>query len=115
MLVTSCFFFFFFPVCSYLKWLLYLSGFELCRLYFDFDSGDRKNAHLKELENASENLQLFKADMLDYDSVRSAIAGCEGVFHVASPVPSKKSLNPDASLFLILIDSYDYVSFFLAH
>ncbi|XP_042438074.1 cinnamoyl-CoA reductase 1-like [Zingiber officinale] len=62
------------------------------------DLGDKKNAHLKELENASANLQLFKADMLDYDSVRSAIAGCEGVFHVACPVPSTRSLNPDVEV-----------------
>ncbi|XP_042448069.1 cinnamoyl-CoA reductase 1-like [Zingiber officinale] len=52
------------------------------------DPSDPKNAHLKELHPAAtENLQLFKADLLDYESVASAIAGCEGVFHVASPVP----------------------------
>ena len=59
-------------------------------------SGDEKNAHLKKLENASENLQLFKADLLDYNAVASAIAGCEGVFHVASPVPAIKVPNPEA-------------------
>ncbi|KAG6467866.1 hypothetical protein ZIOFF_072430 [Zingiber officinale] len=48
---------------------------------------DPKNSHLKELHpTATENLQLFKADLLDYESVASAITGCEGVFHVASPV-----------------------------
>ncbi|CAL9052181.1 unnamed protein product, partial [Musa banksii] len=61
------------------------------------DPGDPKNAHLKNLDSAAENLQLFKADMLDYNSIVSAIAGCEGVFHVASPVPSKKASNPEAS------------------
>ncbi|KAG1326808.1 cinnamoyl-CoA reductase 1 [Cocos nucifera] len=60
------------------------------------DPSDEKNAHLKKLENASENLQLFKADLLDYNAVASAIAGCEGVFHVASPVPSTKVPNPEA-------------------
>jgi hypothetical protein len=59
---------------------------------------DSKNAHLKVLEGAGERLQLFKADLLDYNSVAPAIAGCEGVFHVASPVPSGKSSNPEASL-----------------
>ncbi|KAJ0025944.1 hypothetical protein Pint_09170 [Pistacia integerrima] len=49
---------------------------------------DEKNAHLYKLEKASENLKLFKADLLDYNSVYSAIVGCSGVFHVASPVPS---------------------------
>ncbi|CAL5008052.1 unnamed protein product [Urochloa decumbens] len=62
------------------------------------DPGDRKNAHLTALEDAGERLRLFKADMLDYSSVASAVAGCEGVFHVASPVPSGKSSNPEADV-----------------
>ncbi|MBA0575853.1 hypothetical protein Golob_023973, partial [Gossypium lobatum] len=49
---------------------------------------DAKYAHLNQLERASHNLQLFKADLLDYDSLCSAISGCTGVFHVASPVPT---------------------------
>ncbi|RWR72748.1 Cinnamoyl-CoA reductase 2 [Cinnamomum micranthum f. kanehirae] len=49
---------------------------------------DEKNAHLKKLERAEENLQLFKANLLDYGSLSAAITGCSGVFHVASPVPS---------------------------
>ncbi|KAF8406749.1 hypothetical protein HHK36_008841 [Tetracentron sinense] len=51
------------------------------------DPGDEKNAHLNKFENALENLQLFKADLLDYNGICAAIAGCSGVFHVASPVP----------------------------
>ncbi|PPR94922.1 hypothetical protein GOBAR_AA25754 [Gossypium barbadense] len=47
--------------------------------------GDAKYAHLNQFERASHNLQLFKADVLDYDSLCSAITGCTGVFHVASP------------------------------
>nr|KJB60134.1 hypothetical protein B456_009G291200 [Gossypium raimondii] len=50
--------------------------------------GDAKYAHLNQLERAPHNLQLFKANVLDYGSLCSAIAGCTGVFHVASPVPS---------------------------
>jgi hypothetical protein len=42
-------------------------------------------------------LQLLKADLLDYNSVASAVAGCEGVFHVASPVPSGRSSNPEVN------------------
>ncbi|GKC58741.1 cinnamoyl-CoA reductase 2-like protein, partial [Tanacetum coccineum] len=49
---------------------------------------DEKYAHLKSLEKASENLKLFMADLLDYESLCAAIAGCDGVFHTASPVPS---------------------------
>ncbi|CAN6580006.1 unnamed protein product [Malus baccata var. baccata] len=50
------------------------------------NAGDSKYAHLSKLEKASENLKLFKADLLDYNSLCSAVAGCSGVFHVASPV-----------------------------
>lgn len=59
------------------------------------DPGNAKNAHLKALEGAGERLQLLSADLLDYDSIASAVAGCEGVFHVASPVPSGRSTNPE--------------------
>ncbi|AQL04877.1 Cinnamoyl-CoA reductase 1-like [Zea mays] len=62
------------------------------------DPGASKNAHLKVLEGAGERLQLVKADLLDYSSVASAIAGCEGVFHVASPVPSGRSSNPEVEV-----------------
>ncbi|XVE81511.1 hypothetical protein DITRI_Ditri15bG0070400 [Diplodiscus trichospermus] len=60
--------------------------------------GDAKYAHLNQLEKASDNLKLFKADVLDYDSLSSAIAGCTGVFHVASPVPSTTVPNPQVEL-----------------
>jgi hypothetical protein len=60
--------------------------------------GASKNAHLKALEGARERLQLLKADLLDYNSIASAVAGCEGVFHVASPVPSGRSSNPEVNL-----------------
>ncbi|XP_043712216.1 cinnamoyl-CoA reductase 1-like isoform X5 [Telopea speciosissima] len=62
------------------------------------EPGDVKNAHLKKLDNALENLQLFKADLLDYSSIHTAIVGCDGVFHAASPVPSGTVLNPEVEL-----------------
>ncbi|KAK9215441.1 hypothetical protein WN944_007446 [Citrus x changshan-huyou] len=37
------------------------------------EPSDEKNTHLYKLEKASENLKLFKADLLDYDSVKSAV------------------------------------------
>ncbi|CAD6338988.1 unnamed protein product [Miscanthus lutarioriparius] len=52
------------------------------------DPGDAKNAHLAAMDGAADRLRLFRADLLDYGSVLAAIAGCDGVFHVASPVPS---------------------------
>nr|APG32493.1 putative cinnamoyl-CoA reductase 3 [Freesia hybrid cultivar] len=62
------------------------------------DPSDEKNDHLKKLDNASESLQLFKADLLDYNMLATAITGCEGVFHVACPVPSSKVPNPEIEL-----------------
>ncbi|KAL9450585.1 hypothetical protein AB3S75_012336 [Citrus x aurantiifolia] len=62
------------------------------------EPSDEKNARLYELEKASENLKLFKADLLDYDSVKSAIVGCNGVFHIACPAPSTTVPNPQMEL-----------------
>ncbi|KAK1288830.1 Cinnamoyl-CoA reductase 1 [Acorus calamus] len=47
---------------------------------------DPKNFHLKSLEGADERLVLCKADLTDLKAVRTAIDGCHGVFHTASPV-----------------------------
>ncbi|TKW19847.1 hypothetical protein SEVIR_4G046000v4 [Setaria viridis] len=47
---------------------------------------DAKNAHLRALPGAAERLELCRADLLDYDAIRAAVAGCHGVFHTASPV-----------------------------
>ena len=63
-----------------------------------FFVGASKNAHLKALDDAGERLQLLKADLLDYNNVASAVSGCEGVFHVASPVPFGRSSNPEVNL-----------------
>jgi hypothetical protein len=60
-------------------------------IYNDFQmlqisADDDKNAHLRSLEGASDRLVLLQADLLDPESLRTAFAGCEGVFHTASPV-----------------------------
>jgi nucleoside-diphosphate-sugar epimerase len=60
-------------------------------------SGDEKTGHLKRLENAAGNLRIFKADLLDYDAMAAAVVGCQGVFHVATPVPSEDLTDPEAS------------------
>ncbi|RWR75461.1 cinnamoyl-CoA reductase [Cinnamomum micranthum f. kanehirae] len=52
---------------------------------------DPKNSHLRALEGADQRLILCKADLLDFESLREAIKGCDGVFHTASPVTD----NPD--------------------
>lgn len=63
--------------------------------------GDSKNAHLKQLDKAPENLHLFKADVLDCETLARAIEGCEGVFHLATPVPEDRIIDPQASVFPI--------------
>lgn len=64
------------------------------------DPSDEKNAHLLKLENARENLKLFKTDLLDYEGLSTAITGCAGVFHVACPIPTDPAsiLNPKDKL-----------------
>ncbi|GMN34680.1 hypothetical protein TIFTF001_004814 [Ficus carica] len=62
------------------------------------DPCDEKNSHLKKLEKADENLQLFKTDLLDYEGLCSAMAGCSGVFHVACPVFPGPVPNPEKEL-----------------
>ncbi|CAD6209622.1 unnamed protein product [Miscanthus lutarioriparius] len=59
------------------------------------DPCDPKNAHLKQLDGAPENLHLFKADVLDCETLTPAVQGCQGVFHLATPVPEDKILHPD--------------------
>ncbi|KAI3745733.1 hypothetical protein L6452_08139 [Arctium lappa] len=59
---------------------------------------EKKNGHLKKLEGAEERLQLFKADLLDYEDLCAAFAGCTGVLHVASPVPGRNVPNPQVQL-----------------
>ncbi|KAL6655329.1 hypothetical protein ACP70R_006155 [Stipagrostis hirtigluma subsp. patula] len=62
------------------------------------DPNDPKNAHLGRLDGASENLRLFKADVLDRDALAAAVARCEGVFHVACPVPADKVVDPESEV-----------------
>ncbi|RYR69603.1 hypothetical protein Ahy_A03g016163 [Arachis hypogaea] len=49
-------------------------------------SDPKKVEHLLKLNGAKERLHLFKADLLEEGSFDSAIEGCDGVFHTASPV-----------------------------
>ncbi|KAK8960776.1 Cinnamoyl-CoA reductase 1 [Platanthera guangdongensis] len=48
-------------------------------------SDPKKTEHLRSLEGASERLHLVKANLLEDGSFDSAIDGCVGVFHTASP------------------------------
>ncbi|XP_047320638.1 cinnamoyl-CoA reductase 1-like [Impatiens glandulifera] len=88
-------------VASWLIKLLLSNGYTVHGTVRDPD--DLKNAHLKNLENAEENLKLFKADLLDYESIAAAINGCSGVFHVASPVILGSVPNPEVEIVEIAV------------
>ncbi|PKU62874.1 tetraketide alpha-pyrone reductase 1-like [Dendrobium catenatum] len=83
-------------IASWLVKLLLSKGYKVHGTVRDPSS--EKNAHLRKLDNATENLQLFKADLLDYNAIEAAIFGCEGVFHVASPVILSGISNPEVEL-----------------
>lgn len=67
-------------------------------MFLGYCAADVKCEPLKKLENAAENLKLFQADLLDYESISNAIKGCVGVFHVASPVRSTSVPNPEVQV-----------------
>ncbi|XP_072999313.1 dihydroflavonol 4-reductase [Typha latifolia] len=51
----------------------------------------KKVKHLLDLPNASSNLTLWKAELVDEGSFDEAIRGCTGVFHVATPMDFESS------------------------
>lgn len=57
---------------------------EQVRTYVDADD-PKKTQHLLKLDGAKERLHLLKADLLQQGSFDAAVAGCDGVFHTASP------------------------------
>lgn len=46
----------------------------------------KKTEHLLALAGAKERLHLFKANLVEEGSFDPVIDGCDGVFHMASPV-----------------------------
>jgi hypothetical protein len=52
-----------------------------------YSTDDRKKTEfLLALDGAKERLQLFKASLLEEGCFDSVVDGCQGVFHIASPV-----------------------------
>ncbi|GMH30457.1 hypothetical protein Nepgr_032300 [Nepenthes gracilis] len=86
-------------IASWLVKLLLLRGYIVKATVRDL-SDPRKTKHLLALDGANERLHLFRADLLEDGSFDSAIDGCEGVFHTASPVtvhvkdPQAELLDP---------------------
>ncbi|KAK1620817.1 hypothetical protein QYE76_026334 [Lolium multiflorum] len=79
---------------SWVVKLLLLRGYSVRGTVRDLADG--KNAHLLALEGADNRLSLCRADVLNYDSLSVAFSGCNGVFHVASPVSNDPDLVPVA-------------------
>ncbi|KAL3527125.1 hypothetical protein ACH5RR_011781 [Cinchona calisaya] len=68
------------------------------------DPGNMKKVkHLLELPKASTHLTLWKADMTEEGSFDEAIQGCEGVFHVATPMDFE-SKDPENEVIKPTID-----------
>ena len=67
--------------------------------WFTFTGDPKKTHHLTSLDGAEQRLELFKAELLEEGSFDSAIEGCEGVFHTASPC-FFESNDPEVHQFL---------------
>ncbi|KAL6640892.1 hypothetical protein ACP70R_019073 [Stipagrostis hirtigluma subsp. patula] len=83
-------------IASWLVKLLLSRGYAVHATLRDPD--DPKNAHLRQLDGARENLRLFKADVLEYDTLTPAVEGCEGLFHLATPVPEHEVADPQSEV-----------------
>ncbi|CAO2197100.1 unnamed protein product [Urochloa humidicola] len=60
------------------------------------DEGETR--HLQALDGAGERLRLFQMDLLDPASIRPAVEGARGVFHLASPVILHPTRDPEKEL-----------------
>ncbi|XP_073293401.1 dihydroflavonol 4-reductase [Primulina huaijiensis] len=71
----------------------------------------KKVKHLVELPGADTNLTLWKADMMVSGSYDEAVQGCEGVFHMATPMdfesgdPENEVIKPTVEGVLSIISS----------
>ncbi|XP_031486203.1 cinnamoyl-CoA reductase 1-like [Nymphaea colorata] len=59
---------------------------------------EKETRHLEALEGADSSLRLYQIDLLDYDSIFSAINGVVGVFHLASPCTVDQVTDPQREL-----------------
>ncbi|XP_047060297.1 phenylacetaldehyde reductase-like [Lolium rigidum] len=60
------------------------------------DEGETK--HLQALDGADTRLRLFQMDLLDPASIRPAVEGAHGVFHLASPLILQPAQDPENEL-----------------
>ncbi|KAF7038411.1 hypothetical protein CFC21_048598 [Triticum aestivum] len=65
---------------------------------------EAETKHLQALDGADTRLRLFQMDLLDPASVRPAVEGVHGVFHLASPVILQPAQDPENELLLPAIN-----------
>ncbi|XP_028758810.1 cinnamoyl-CoA reductase 1-like [Neltuma alba] len=80
-------------IASWLVKLLLLRGYSVKGTVRDLNDSN-KTEHLLKLEGAKERLQLMQANLLEEGSFDSAVEGCDGVFHTASPVSLAVKVDP---------------------
>ncbi|KAI5062083.1 hypothetical protein GOP47_0022622 [Adiantum capillus-veneris] len=85
---------------SWIVFFLLQRGYRV-RATVQSKDDEQETGHLLKFEGAHERLELFQADLLDYQAIASAIGKSVGVFHVASPCflhqpkdPQKELLEP---------------------
>ncbi|GMN53648.1 hypothetical protein TIFTF001_022784 [Ficus carica] len=83
-------------IASWLVKLLLQRGYTVKASVRD-PNDPKKTENLLSLDGAKERLHLFKANLLEEGSFDSAIDGCDGVFHTASPVILSSS-DPQAEI-----------------
>ncbi|CAL4993989.1 unnamed protein product [Urochloa decumbens] len=59
---------------------------------------ERETQHLEALDGAASRLRLLQMDLLDPASVRAAVEGARGVFHLTSPVTLQLPQDPEKEL-----------------
>ncbi|XP_043717972.1 cinnamoyl-CoA reductase 1-like [Telopea speciosissima] len=82
---------------SWLVRLLLERGYTVHATVKDLND-DRDSKHLEALEGADSRLCLFQIDLLDYDSLLTALNGTVGLFHLASPCIVDRVLDPQKEL-----------------
>lgn len=84
-----------------LSWFLYICSQVWFSFIFVFvvpiavAEDERETKHLEVLDGADSRLRLFQIDLLDYDSIVTAVNGAVGVFHIASPCTIDQVHDPE--------------------
>ena len=72
----------------------------------------KKVKHLLDLPKAETHLSLWKADLSEEGSFHEAIKGCNGVFHVATPMDFE-SKDPEVLIYNLIYLIYPNTFFFI--